>query len=120
MPDIENTTPIEVVVKRYQCPACRYRRATKKLVAEHMARCWYRPANRTCKTCAHFSIDRADYETGAPEVIWCGAKSVELDYLQIPVVGCPLWRDRDLEEDEPEMDEWDASLRDLIEGGESE
>ena len=121
MTDIEITQkpqPREVMVKRFVCPNCGWRRATKKLVVEHMARCWYDPANKSCKTCIHFSHDDGDPETGAPEVIWCSAQSKELQYAETPVVSCPLWRDRDEEEDEPAEDAWDHGLRGLtVDGG---
>lgn len=116
MTDIEITpapVPLELMVKRYQCTSCRFRRATKKDVVEHMARCWYDRANRSCKTCLHFSSDDGDPETGAPAVIWCGARSEEMQYEATPVVGCPLWRDRDEEEDEPAEGPWDRDARAL-------
>jgi len=48
------TEPKLVMVKRYECPTCSYRRSAKKSVADHMARCWENPANKACRTCRHF------------------------------------------------------------------
>ena len=58
------TAPIPVRVLRHKCPHCP-RTATRPVrVREHMARCWYNPAARGCKTCAHFEQDPGDAEIG--------------------------------------------------------
>jgi hypothetical protein len=46
--------PIPVRVIRYGCPSCGRRASSRSRAGEHMARCWWDPANRACKTCAHF------------------------------------------------------------------
>lgn len=47
--------PIPVRVTRYACPSCARTASSKSRAREHMNRCWRDPANRGCKTCAHFS-----------------------------------------------------------------
>lgn len=46
--------PERIVVTRFRCPHCGKTRSSKKAAAEHMARCWYNPTARGCKTCAHY------------------------------------------------------------------
>jgi hypothetical protein len=59
--------PIPVRVTRYACPSCARTASSKSRAREHIARCWLDPANRGCKTCAHFRpADSADFETGYP------------------------------------------------------
>ncbi len=129
MTDIEITAasqPLELTVKRFQCVFCgpRFRRATKKLVVEHMKQCWSDPAAKTCRTCVNFERGRATvgysaYEPpealDSPDACAIGEPLPE----RAPVVGCPLWRDRDEQEDEPPLDVWDHGLRGLTaDGGE--
>ncbi len=58
------TTPIPVRVLRHKCPHCSRTASRPVRVREHMARCWYNPAARGCKTCAHFEQDAGDAEIG--------------------------------------------------------
>ena len=85
--------PVKVLVVRYDCPFCGagFRSSKKSNVVEHMPRCWSDPENKTCRTCAFHvrpSSGDADY---------C-RQDVDLPD-RAPVVACPLWRDRD-EDDE--------------------
>lgn len=104
--------------KRFKCPFCRFQRSTEKPVVEHIARCWSDPAKRTCKTCRHFT---RGYSAGRPSA-YEPPDAYEVDDEcelgedlpeNAPVVGCPLWRDCDDEEDEPTEDAWDRDARTL-------
>jgi hypothetical protein len=120
MTDIEITAapePRVVFRKRYACPFCRFQRSTEKPVIEHIERCWSDPAKRTCKTCTHFERARRVLEPLCP----CGCNdSVDECALgetlpeKAPVVDCPLWRDRNDEEDAPAEDDVTAGLRGLL------
>lgn len=96
------TAPILVKVTRYACPFCSRSRAKKAATVEHIGRCWFNPANRTCKTCIHFS----EAFTAPPEA-WCFPgrhctcndmdascqEDVDLpEWERRPIVGCPLWQ----------------------------
>lgn len=90
--------PVAVMVKRWECPFCRRRRASKQATTEHIGRCWHNPAVRSCKTCTHFISE--------PSGEWCVpgqpcncnngymecAAGVDLDIAQVPVTGCSLWK----------------------------
>lgn len=89
--------PLAVRVTRYRCPACARSHATKQRCVEHIARCWYAPENRSCKTCTHFEIDDNDidergyvtYEGLGPV---CNAVAEEFgEWKDLPVVGCSKW-----------------------------
>lgn len=59
--------PIPVMVRRYDCPHCGHRRATKRTVVEHIGRCWRNPEARGCLTCRHYSPgDYPEPEVGYP------------------------------------------------------
>lgn len=51
------TEPIAFTVTRFRCPTCSRTASSKARTREHMARCWFNPANHGCKTCAHFGGD---------------------------------------------------------------
>lgn len=53
--------PIPLQVTRYRCPHCARTASSKSRTREHMARCWYNPAVRGCKTCKHFDNTYEDY-----------------------------------------------------------
>lgn len=92
--------PAKVQVVRYQCPYCPYRRSSKALVRTHVARCWHRPANRSCRTCVHrihqWGCPPTHDYPGHPEVEEC---AVGLDLPEhptdpdrvVPAIGCPQW-----------------------------
>lgn len=87
--------PIPVNVVRYRCPHCSRSRAKKKTAQQHIARCWYNPAARGCKTCAlydHFPGGEpcfpgrhCDCNDGHER---CGAG---LDLEAGLKTGCPRW-----------------------------
>jgi endogenous inhibitor of DNA gyrase (YacG/DUF329 family) len=54
------TTAIRLKVVRYQCPHCRRTHSKKQAAELHIARCWYNPAARACKTCVHFTPEDPD------------------------------------------------------------
>lgn len=124
MTDVEITPkPVPRIVKvtRFRCPFCRFSRATKQLVVDHIARCWADPAQHTCRTCVfHVPFRRGvadpcfpgqpcDCDSN-PEYCSLGVPLPE----HAPVVSCTSWRDRDLDEDDPAEDSVDAGLRGLL------
>ena len=61
------TQPIPVRVLRHKCPFCPRTHARPVRAREHIARCWYNPEARGCKTCKHFEPaegDSPDWTTG--------------------------------------------------------
>lgn len=68
-----NTEIRTITVRRYGCPFCHRTASNKPRIREHLGRCWYNPANQTCKTCVHYVPDQAEPEVGwlAPE--YCAA-----------------------------------------------
>lgn len=92
--------PIPVVVIRHQCPHCLRTRAKKSTAITHIARCWRNPANRACKSCAHFTPDYSvipDSDYPSPPEVWespatCDADVDLPDREQMPVTNCPLWK----------------------------
>lgn len=46
--------PIPVRVTRYRCPHCVRSHSSRSGAVRHIARCWFNPDARGCKTCAHF------------------------------------------------------------------
>lgn len=46
--------PIPVRVLRHACPHCGRTHSRPGRAREHMARCWFNPEARGCKTCKHF------------------------------------------------------------------
>ncbi|AEV86679.1 hypothetical protein ACWT_5662 [Actinoplanes sp. SE50] len=46
--------PIPVRVTRYKDPHCGHTHSSRQRAVEHMARCWWNPDARGCKTCRHF------------------------------------------------------------------
>ena len=53
--------PIPVRVTRYRCPHCARSASSKGRSREHIARCWYNPDAKGCKTCKHFDGTYEDY-----------------------------------------------------------
>jgi hypothetical protein len=98
-------TPVLVWVRRWQCPFCRRRRASKTATAAHIARCWSNPRNRTCKTCAHLTGHPSGQRCipGRPchcydEELYCEAGQTLDNNGPFPVTDCPLWKLRTLGE----------------------
>lgn len=46
--------PIRFVAVRWKCPHCQFSRSKEASIVDHMTRCWQKPENRACKTCANF------------------------------------------------------------------
>jgi hypothetical protein len=53
--------PIPVKVTRYACPSCGRTATRPSRTREHMSRCWWDPANRSCKTCVNFERWASEY-----------------------------------------------------------
>lgn len=91
--------PLAVMVRRYECPHCGWRRADKTLVARHIARCWHDPAMRTCRSCVFFERGHAEEtDYGWREVPDACALGEPVEPRH-PVIACPLWKNRDEEEE---------------------
>jgi hypothetical protein len=56
--------PIAVTVTRHKCPFCPRTAARPVRAREHMARCWFNPEVRGCKTCKHFEQDPGEPDVG--------------------------------------------------------
>jgi len=89
--------PIPRVVTRWQCPCCSKSFSAKNRAKGHMARCWYNPDARSCKTCTHY-----DFDDSEPEVGYVGQGDVcdlglpwPLDSKEWPTlaVNCPRWQE---------------------------
>lgn len=121
--DITAPQPRKVTVTRYRCPFCRRQNSAKKKIVEHIARCWHNPAVKSCRTCLHFEKSCTETEVYGGEVRVCYQQDDLCTLGQtlpdngFPAVNCPLWRDRDLEEDDPAEDEWDRDARALTTDG---
>lgn len=83
--------PIPTTVKRWKCPSCNRHHSSKRAAVEHIARCWYDPANRACKTCEHRIEPYYEPEVGINDEEGCD-KGVEDEAL--PVTNCPMWEPR--------------------------
>lgn len=88
------TAPIALKVTRWQCPACRRTWAKKARAAEHAARCWLNPANRSCKTCVHRIEPDSQYGYDTEEGCRAGVE-LERDpaasFMAILPIHCPKW-----------------------------
>lgn len=109
--------PIAVKVTRYRCPHCARSASSSTRCRKHMARCWYNPDGKGCKTCTFFGVDWefgdvceagvslagrpectncafgyvGDWDSGevCPE---CNGKPEEI--RPGPIVGCDKWESR--------------------------
>ena len=89
--------PILTQVTRYRCPHCQKLWSKKRTAVEHIARCWYNPAARSCKTCSHFQ----SASTGCGEYGCNGCGSAEFCYAGVDLnserdepglpIHCPKW-----------------------------
>lgn len=80
------TEPLVLQVTRYKCPFCTRSRSKRDAITAHIARCWYNPQARSCKTCVHYEArEDGPYpeHPGFPET--CGA---ERDLNAGLVTGC--------------------------------
>jgi hypothetical protein len=48
------TTAVRIRTVRHQCPYCRRTWSKRHAATAHIARCWYNPEARGCKTCANY------------------------------------------------------------------
>lgn len=95
--------PIPVMVRRYECPWCARRRASKATMVRHVAACWLDPANRACKTCEWHSPLFVGSEPGGVGAYGCvvveRAESCavrdDVEPGEFPVSQCPLWELRE-------------------------
>lgn len=83
------TTPIRIRAVRHQCPHCRHTWAKRAAAVAHIARCWYNPAARGCKTCARYEPSEPGPYPEDPG--WPEACSAGLNITTGLVTGCPLW-----------------------------
>lgn len=83
--------PLVVMVRRYECPFCKRRRASKASTVEHIGLCWHDPENRACKTCQHHYIDEGEWEVGIAPEEGCG---VGVKPERFPTSNCPMWEDK--------------------------
>lgn len=83
--------PIPFTVTRYKCPHCTRTRSSKRVIVEHIGRCWENPEARSCKTCVHHApathVD-TDYGPVALDNEFC-RRGVQLDD-GLPI-NCPKW-----------------------------
>jgi hypothetical protein len=63
--------PIAVMVTRHKCPFCPRTAARPGRAREHIARCWFNPEARGCKTCKHFEQDPGGAQIGLVGGEWC-------------------------------------------------
>lgn len=91
MPD-----PEAIMVKRWLCPFCRRSRSSKRVVAEHIARCWLNPVARSCKTCVSYEYDRGGEPCFPGRPCNCNdgyeACGEGVDLSAGLKTACPLWR----------------------------
>jgi hypothetical protein len=98
------TAPIVLTVKRYRCPHCPRSHSSNGRAVAHMARCWFNPAARGCKTCVHFraGADACGCEPGCnwgngdqsvPEHCAAGVdlSGNSAEVKPGPITGCPQW-----------------------------
>lgn len=105
--------PIEYLKKAYGCQYKCGRKHTehKAWMDEHEQKCFYNPANRTCRTCSHSSFDRDDYKyivcdvyTGDELMEWQDehlARFEEETRYYLPKTNCELWNAANPKEDTP-------------------
>lgn len=87
------TEPIAKTVTRWKCPHCPRSWASKRTGREHIARCWFNPANRACKTCTHFTprtFGDGITESASPDRCAAGEDLtvVEPQWIGFDPIGC--------------------------------
>lgn len=68
------SAPEKVMMPRYRCVHCRRSWANRATAVQHSQRCWFDPANRACKTCAHFQRGFNELEGGYVENDSCAVE----------------------------------------------
>lgn len=81
--------PAKRLVVRWGCGYCRRSYSSRTRTVEHMGRCWYNPAVRSCKTCVHFRGDRGGGESCRAGVAIPIPGDIE-GRTTLPT-GCSLW-----------------------------
>jgi hypothetical protein len=92
---------IKKKVWRYFCEFCKRKSAaTPKPIQGHERTCWWNPARRACKTCAHYEREE-DWIPGRYGDVheiseWCAAfeQNVDRDHGWGIVHDCPRWTAR--------------------------
>lgn len=95
------TAPEPFQTTRYRCPWCRRSWSARAAAAEHIARCWFNPETRSCKTCdsyvpAYHGDGRT--ESSSPERCTQGIKFEPHEYREGIIVlplHCPKYRRED-------------------------
>lgn len=113
------TEPIACTTTRYRCPSCSRSHSSKTRCRMHMARCWYNPDAKGCKTCKHFDNTYEDYGedcdvgvdlSGRPACQYCGGmgyvgawdsgekcpecKGEPEEIRSGPITGCDKWESK--------------------------
>lgn len=66
---------------------------SEKAMLEHEQRCFSNPATKSCKTCAHYSVNLASViEGGVCTVYFCEAQGASMDKR---ATGCVLYEQLD-------------------------
>lgn len=96
--------PLRLQVIRWGCAHCSKKYASRSHAREHIARCWYNPAARGCKTCVHFTpYYRDEPDDCAEGVDLRGTEVIEIEagrdpvsapqwFNPGPIVGCAKWQ----------------------------
>ncbi|GAA4085144.1 hypothetical protein [Actinomadura miaoliensis] len=87
--------PIAITVTRYLCPYCRRGHSKKAAAARHIARCWWSPAAKGCKTCALYEPEITERDTGYRAREHCGAEGGPDLAAGGIRTGCALWGPRE-------------------------
>lgn len=79
---------------RFRCPTCRKSWAKRSAAEKH--RCWHDPANRACRTCAHFApatkASSWPHHEDSGEPAGCAVDAVALDSQAVGfVLDCQMW-----------------------------
>jgi hypothetical protein len=86
--------PVEMRVVRWRCSHCPRSWSRKSRTVEHIAQCWFNPANRSCKTCVHRIEPDSEYGYDTDEGCYAGVE-LERDpvtpQLAILPLHCPKW-----------------------------
>jgi hypothetical protein len=89
--------PERFTAVRWRCPHCQRSRSSKKAITEHMARCWWNPDAKGCKTCEHYYPGDNGCE-GDPYCNCASPESCDVGLL-IPASGlmirCEKWESID-------------------------
>jgi len=80
--------PIPVRVLRHACPHCGRTHSRPSRAREHMARCWFNPGARGCKTCKHFNP--AWGEPAEPDIGYRGYHEPEGCEVGVSLAGRPV------------------------------